>query len=137
MRNDITRVAMAATEPEMVQNRVFETDLGIFSKNHQITSRLVRSMRNDITRVAMVATEPEIVQNEVFWGPQEGGKIIVLEWPFAVPAYMLVPWLWELKATRGELSTDLFSGAIQKTVSPESGRDLFFDFRTGGGKAIY
>ena len=52
MRNDITRVALAATEPEMVQNRVFSADLGIFLKIRQITSRLVRSMRNDITRVA-------------------------------------------------------------------------------------
>ena len=63
-------------------------------------------MRNDVTRVALVATEPEIIQNEVFWGLQEGGKImVVLEWPFAAPAYTLAPWLWELKATRGELST--------------------------------
>ena len=66
MRNEISRVAPAATEPEILQKNVFQTDFNIFSKFCQIRSRLVRSMRNDITRIALVATDPEIIQDEVF-----------------------------------------------------------------------
>ena len=44
-----------------------------FSKNCQITFRLVRSMRNDITRAAMAAREPEMVQDWVFLRPDGRG----------------------------------------------------------------
>ena len=43
----------------------------IFTKNHQIASRLVRSMRNDLTKTAQAAREPEMVQNKVFKAPPE------------------------------------------------------------------
>ena len=69
MRNDITKVDPAATEPEIVQNRVFLSPQvgGIGSQASPIIDLTftTTATTTDITRLAPAATEPETVQNRV------------------------------------------------------------------------
>ena len=63
MRNDLIKTAPGITYPEMLQNEMF---LHLFSKNHEIESRLMRTMRNDLTKTAPGITYLETLQNIVF-----------------------------------------------------------------------
>ena len=55
-----------AADPFLIVPRSNFNIFYIFSKFHEITSRLVHSMRNDVTSVAVAATEPEMLQNRMF-----------------------------------------------------------------------